>query len=125
MKIITLRGVRGAAVDRWLAEAIGRPDTADRFAAMVTETTKAEETAIAIDRNPRTLTGIGYGSLGACARLGSLVRIGSYRIRKPSRERARKAGDECDQRRDCGDPREVGGRATLLGEARVQHCFAD
>ena len=95
MKMITLRWVRGAAVDRWVAETIG--GAAGRFAAMAAERTRVDASAITIDRNPRTL--IGYGSLGACAPLDSLVRIDSYRIRKPSRERARKTGDKRDERR--------------------------
>jgi hypothetical protein len=93
MKMITLRCVRDAAVDCWLAEAVRRPDDGGRFAAMLTETTRVEESAITIDRNPRTLKGIGYGSWGACAPLDSLVRMASYRIRKPSQERARKASN--------------------------------
>ena len=117
MKMITLRWVRGAAVER--------ADSAGKFAAMVTEATRVEESAITIDRNPRTLNGIGNGSLGACAPLDSLVRIGSYRIRTVEGARAREAGDKCDERCECGDPREVRRRAPLLGEARMQHCFAD
>ncbi len=93
MKMITLRRVRDAAADRWLAEAVRSPDSAGNFAAMVTEATRVEVSAITIDRNPRTLKDIGYGSWGACAPLDSLVWIASYRIRKPSRERARKASN--------------------------------